>query len=195
MLNTVAAADWQIEAKNTHLTSSESHFVEDEKNVLILQISNWIHIKLLNDMSLTTPSLNYQDLLDVQISDFSSLTGFLKYIFTGTWRFFLQLRQCFIYNLFYRPFQSFDVWMWNGGPRRELAPLFETLMATFHQWMERLQACTDGHGGYVEYRSIVFSEFLLQSNANWDAKGWVEHLAVNLESAVLFRQFHERCRS
>jgi hypothetical protein len=26
----------------------------------------------------------------------------------------------------------------------------ETLMATFHQWMERLQACNDGHGEYVE---------------------------------------------
>jgi hypothetical protein len=28
--------------------------------------------------------------------------------------------------------------------------LSEILMATFHQWMERLQACIDGHGEYVE---------------------------------------------
>jgi hypothetical protein len=26
----------------------------------------------------------------------------------------------------------------------------ETVMATFHQWMERLQACFDGHGESVE---------------------------------------------
>jgi hypothetical protein len=26
----------------------------------------------------------------------------------------------------------------------------ETLMVIFHQWMERLQACIDGHGEYVE---------------------------------------------
>jgi hypothetical protein len=26
----------------------------------------------------------------------------------------------------------------------------ETLLATFHQWMERLQACVDGEGEYVE---------------------------------------------
>jgi hypothetical protein len=26
----------------------------------------------------------------------------------------------------------------------------ETLMATFHEWLQRLQACIDGDGEYVE---------------------------------------------
>jgi hypothetical protein len=30
----------------------------------------------------------------------------------------------------------------------------ETLMTTFHRWMERLQACIDGHG---EYRGSISS--------------------------------------
>jgi hypothetical protein len=62
--------------------------VEDTKDLLILHMSNWIHIMLLNDMILTTPSLNHQDLRDVQMLDFSGLTGVLRYILTITGRFF-----------------------------------------------------------------------------------------------------------
>jgi hypothetical protein len=42
----------------------------------------------------------------------------------------------------------------------------ETLMSTFHQWMERLQACIDGYGEYVEERSILFQKFLIKSKGN-----------------------------
>jgi hypothetical protein len=65
MSNTIAAADQQIEAKNIHLTSSESHFLEEEEDFLVRHISKWIHIRLVNDIILITPSLNHRDLLDV----------------------------------------------------------------------------------------------------------------------------------
>jgi hypothetical protein len=45
-------------------------------------------MRLLYDMTLITASLNHQDLLDIQTSDFSGLTGFLRYILTITWKFF-----------------------------------------------------------------------------------------------------------
>jgi hypothetical protein len=81
-----------MEATNTHLTWNESHFVEGAKDLLVLHMSNWIDIKLLNDVILMTPSLNHQDLLDVQTSDFSDPTGFLRCILIITGGFFLQLR-------------------------------------------------------------------------------------------------------
>jgi hypothetical protein len=56
--------------------------VEDDKDLLGLHILNWIHIKPLNDMTLMAPSFNHQDLLDVQMSGFSGLTCFLRYILT-----------------------------------------------------------------------------------------------------------------
>jgi hypothetical protein len=62
--------------ENAHLISTESHFLEDIKDLLVLNMSNWIHIRLLNDVILIAPSLNHQDLLDVQILDFSGLAGF-----------------------------------------------------------------------------------------------------------------------
>jgi hypothetical protein len=80
-------------------------------------------IRLLNDLISITPSLNHQDLLDVQMLDCSGLTGFLTYILTITWIFFLPLRQSLNYYMFYRLFQWLDAGTWNGGPRRELAPL------------------------------------------------------------------------
>jgi hypothetical protein len=37
------------------------------------------------------------------------------------------------------------------GVVRILADIpLETLMATFHEWLQRLQACIDGDGEYVE---------------------------------------------
>jgi hypothetical protein len=37
------------------------------------------------------------------------------------------------------------------GVVRILADIpLETLMATFHEWLQRLQACVDGDGEYVE---------------------------------------------
>jgi hypothetical protein len=42
----------------------------------------------------------------------------------------------------------------------------EILMATFHQWMERLQACNDCYGEYMEERSILFENFPFKSNGN-----------------------------
>jgi hypothetical protein len=69
------------------LTSNESHFAEGTKDLLVLHMLNWIHIRLLNDMTLITPSLNHQDLLDIQMSDFSCFTSFLRYISTITRRF------------------------------------------------------------------------------------------------------------
>jgi hypothetical protein len=65
MSNIIVVADWQIQAKNAHLTSNESHFVEDTKDLLVLHMPNWVHIKLLNDAILITPSLSHQNLLDV----------------------------------------------------------------------------------------------------------------------------------
>jgi hypothetical protein len=62
--------------ENTHLTSNESHFMEDAKDLVVLHMSNWIYIRVLKDMILIAPSLNHQDLLNVQMSDFSSLTVF-----------------------------------------------------------------------------------------------------------------------
>jgi hypothetical protein len=62
--------------------------VEDAKDLLVLHMANWIHIKLLNDMILITPSLNHQNLLDVQMSAFPGLTGFLTFILTTTGMFF-----------------------------------------------------------------------------------------------------------
>jgi hypothetical protein len=58
--------------------------MKDTKNLLVVHLLNWIHIRLLNDVILITSSLDHRDLLDVQISDFSGLTGFLRYIGCST---------------------------------------------------------------------------------------------------------------
>jgi hypothetical protein len=87
MSKPVSAADLQTQAKNTHLPSNESPFMEDGKNFLVLSMSNWILIRLLNDVILISPSLNHQDLLDIQMSDFSGFTGFLRYRLIITGRF------------------------------------------------------------------------------------------------------------
>jgi histone-lysine N-methyltransferase SETMAR len=42
----------------------------------------------------------------------------------------------------------------------------KTLMTTFYQWMEKFQVSIDGHGEYVESKSILLQKLLLKSNRN-----------------------------
>jgi hypothetical protein len=42
----------------------------------------------------------------------------------------------------------------------------EALMATFHEWLKRLQACIDGDGEYVEYPFFDSKNFSRISTGN-----------------------------
>jgi hypothetical protein len=52
---------------------------------------------------------------------------------------------------------------------------FETLMTTFHEWLQKLQARIDCDGEYVEYTFFDSKNFSRISTGNRDAKECVEH--------------------